>query len=1247
MTNTHPEHLDGRVSLRYALVEYPIILAQKLNNEIVHEILNETDCYLDIQSRVLNRRHRATQWTKGTVVEVIGRTVNDIERCNSLIAKAVPFYASRRLIHEMEQNGIGPRFHSSKTSTFIDTDFSFSTQDLTVKQGISGASQLIDTKVSQSKTEVGDFEPQHSEAPKTCSPETKNCASTHGDSRNENETCEENGSTALTLAVPDIRQDQNEHNVNIVGPYKHYTLALDPPSMKPYGQPATSALGGCTRHSGLSLNDIHEYKRIESSYLKDGTPNEEIGMLKHNRGILTRSKGLQNARGKSVSKIALSRLSYSSRKARTGGRNQSHDDPNRGKYVTVTGGRSGQRVLSSATEPSAILPTMRLSHTLTRTKLSFPRAGLSIQFRDRQEATSRCISSRNIELTRSGEANSHHAVILCSRKATPPLVSIQNTIEDIASRNADANFLSHTDTKLNFALASGPSPVSDGTARTIPTSVMPCNHTLTQEAIPGPISDSQECSFGASSRGRKSSVTPTGRRSGMQSIQCGRKQVSFMEKSMQHFPSHSDATSKANTMERAASSFVSVQGLLEGPSRKSAEDNSPNTRSNARSTHEFIQAEHVVDISFAKLMPEFSCANIPGLSVAPHYQPLSSTMRRLQLASVNNIPEHSVVIDRYSLRDELHPLGSDHDFTSTHALSEGYLQQPAKMVQVDFSLSGLLSQRRLISRGENRRSHSMSRTEPCGVRIGARYAAPPTRTPYRQQLKVEPIQPRKQQQQQQLRQRQQQNQRQLLKLQRGRPQVKSFHKPKAVEQSALLTSKRKATIKKSHSVHWMSEGKSYVDIPLTRSESRDSHAVRTARSQFRTILASPRSEAVAKTSRVSVVRTTSMTNTVQKSMVVHRKFSSTMWQKPSDVLTEDGKKVWSRSGKVGPQSHGDRPGSVTSPRMEWWISHKKDQAEFDSPDPNLPCEVPGLIEPTTLLLSSQFAATTTASDDTIKPGPLSQEPVAVPCAREAVTTEVDQPVLDQHSMVADTEQPLEMNVFKNVQSPMQRQKLAEKLNKKSLTPSKLPRPRTSSVLLAKARGSKDTPDHYASESSDAEHSVRRDTALVFSPFVPNLLPPSVDPTPSTSVDVYMGLRSHNSPLAYDSNGDIPESLAASRSSVLSSPISGLSDGCSTLETPCPLHEQGVVVTSLITKIKEDQEVVRKSGRDPTSPITLQQHISGTEAPRANELENNTSVCQESSSSEWEQARKRVRRQPLLIVRILGRCAPWFGCPKPV
>ncbi|THD22754.1 hypothetical protein D915_006263 [Fasciola hepatica] len=84
------------VTKKFAVRECPIILAQLLNTSRVRFALLQTNCYLDVQSRVLNWRHRATPWTKGAIVEVVGPNYSSIDHCNDLIESLVPFYATRR-----------------------------------------------------------------------------------------------------------------------------------------------------------------------------------------------------------------------------------------------------------------------------------------------------------------------------------------------------------------------------------------------------------------------------------------------------------------------------------------------------------------------------------------------------------------------------------------------------------------------------------------------------------------------------------------------------------------------------------------------------------------------------------------------------------------------------------------------------------------------------------------------------------------------------------------------------------------------------------------------------------------------------------------------------------------------------------------------------------------------------------------------------------------------------------------------
>ncbi|VDP76018.1 unnamed protein product [Echinostoma caproni] len=84
------------VSKKFALRECPIVLAQLLNTTRVRFALLQTNCYLDVQTRVLNWRHRATPWTKGAIVEVAGPNYSSIDHCNALIDAIVPFYATRR-----------------------------------------------------------------------------------------------------------------------------------------------------------------------------------------------------------------------------------------------------------------------------------------------------------------------------------------------------------------------------------------------------------------------------------------------------------------------------------------------------------------------------------------------------------------------------------------------------------------------------------------------------------------------------------------------------------------------------------------------------------------------------------------------------------------------------------------------------------------------------------------------------------------------------------------------------------------------------------------------------------------------------------------------------------------------------------------------------------------------------------------------------------------------------------------------
>ncbi|KAA0190947.1 hypothetical protein FBUS_05463 [Fasciolopsis buskii] len=84
------------VSKKFTVRECPVILAQLLNTSNVRFALLKTNCYLDIQSRVLNWRHRATPWTKGAIVEVAGPDYSSIDQCNEMIESVVPFYAIRR-----------------------------------------------------------------------------------------------------------------------------------------------------------------------------------------------------------------------------------------------------------------------------------------------------------------------------------------------------------------------------------------------------------------------------------------------------------------------------------------------------------------------------------------------------------------------------------------------------------------------------------------------------------------------------------------------------------------------------------------------------------------------------------------------------------------------------------------------------------------------------------------------------------------------------------------------------------------------------------------------------------------------------------------------------------------------------------------------------------------------------------------------------------------------------------------------
>ncbi|CAL8098957.1 unnamed protein product [Calicophoron daubneyi] len=84
------------VSKKYSLRECPVVLAQLLNNAKVRFALLQTNCYLDVQSRVLNWRHRATPWTKGAIVEVAGPNYQAIDHCNRLIEAIQPFYSTRR-----------------------------------------------------------------------------------------------------------------------------------------------------------------------------------------------------------------------------------------------------------------------------------------------------------------------------------------------------------------------------------------------------------------------------------------------------------------------------------------------------------------------------------------------------------------------------------------------------------------------------------------------------------------------------------------------------------------------------------------------------------------------------------------------------------------------------------------------------------------------------------------------------------------------------------------------------------------------------------------------------------------------------------------------------------------------------------------------------------------------------------------------------------------------------------------------
>lgn len=101
---------SNNVSRKYTICECPIILARELNNAKVRLALYQTGCYLDIQSRVLNWRFRATPWTKGSVLEVVGPTYDSVDECNTLIESVFPFYRFRKPYEE-------PVYTRNKVST--------------------------------------------------------------------------------------------------------------------------------------------------------------------------------------------------------------------------------------------------------------------------------------------------------------------------------------------------------------------------------------------------------------------------------------------------------------------------------------------------------------------------------------------------------------------------------------------------------------------------------------------------------------------------------------------------------------------------------------------------------------------------------------------------------------------------------------------------------------------------------------------------------------------------------------------------------------------------------------------------------------------------------------------------------------------------------------------------------------------------------------------------------------------------